>query len=308
MALCVCANFARHRSRGNRQHACDHYPHDDVNHTRGLQMSIPPSVFFDTSWQGEYDRRKFLCENADTPWLKQHYARELAVMEPTLKALHIDFGAPPPVSMSLHDSPAAAPPAAPDVVVDPPPDERDLPLRRKSVALTGDSANPFSLAAQVGPLSVEEGRDMAVAVARQLMKDFGFRPAHAAGIAGNLWHESAGMNANVNEFGSDPSWPTYGAPNRTLFGYGWAQWTGTRKTDYLNFCRTHHLDPASPYANYAMLKFELENSESATVPAVKSVSTPEDAATMFRRVFERATIPHDSKRVAAARELFEYLA
>ena len=172
---------------------------------------------------------------------------------------------------------------------------------------TGNSTNPFSKEPQNGPLSEAEGKEMAKNVAEQLQKDFGFTPEQAAGIAGNLWHESAGMNANVNEFGSDPNSPTYGAPNGTQFGYGWAQWTGERKTAFLDFCEQNGLDPASPYANYEMLKHELKTSEAATIDAVKATDSPEDAAVAFRKVFERAAMPLDEKRTSAARILFAFM-
>ena len=148
---------------------------------------------------------------------------------------------------------------------------------------------------------------MAVDVASRLMKDFHLTKEQAAGVVGNLYHESAGMNPNVNEFGSDPSSPTYGRPNDTQFGYGWAQWTGTRKTDYLNFCEANHLDPSSPAANYAMLKHELETSEAETIPKLKEARSPEEAAQVFREVFERATNPVDESRKQAANNVYAWL-
>jgi hypothetical protein len=169
------------------------------------------------------------------------------------------------------------------------------------------SPNPFSTAPQIGQLSYEEGKRMAINIARQLMIDFpGMTKEQAAGIAGNLWHESAGMNANVNEFGSSPG-SDFGPPNATQFGYGWAQWTGSRKTDYLNYCSAHGLDPSSPAANYEFLKHELRTSESQTLPAIFATSTPEDAAVEFRRVFERATNPVDHARMKAAGEIYAAL-
>lgn len=163
----------------------------------------------------------------------------------------------------------------------------------------------FSDKAQVGPLSEADGKKMADQVANQLMTDFGFSKEQAAGIAGNLYHESAGMNANVNEFGSDPSSPTYGDPNKTQFGYGWAQWTGTRKQDYLNFCQENSVEPGSPRGNMMFLEHEMRNSESASQGAVKGASTPEEAATAFRASFERATNPVDPSRQAAARSIYD---
>lgn len=173
-------------------------------------------------------------------------------------------------------------------------------------------SSPFDTRPQVGPLTPEEGRAMAVKVARQLMIDFpGMTKEQAAGIVGNLWHESAGMNANVNEFGSGPPDQNYGPPNGSQFGYGWAQWTGSRKWDYINFCKREGLDPSSPAANYAFLKHELKNGEAdgtpSSLPHILAVNTVDGAAYAFRQKYERATMPVDSERLKHARELYGLL-
>lgn len=165
----------------------------------------------------------------------------------------------------------------------------------------------FSTEPATGQLGEAEGKQQAVKVAHRLMQDFGLTKEQAAGVAGNLYHESAGMNSNVNEFGSDPNGQPFGPPNGTQFGYGWAQWTGDRKTAYLDYCKSIGLDPSSPAANYAMLSHELNGSEAGTLDALKSASTPEEAAIAFRKVFERAANPVDEKRIAAAREIYSLM-
>ena len=165
----------------------------------------------------------------------------------------------------------------------------------------------FSNRPQVGPLNEQQSLKTGVDVGHQLMKDFGLTKEQASGIVGNLYHESAGMNANVNEFGSEPGRDPYGPPNGTQFGYGWAQWTGDRKDSYLNFCRQNQLDPSSPAANYAMLKHELQTTEKASLESIKQATTAEDAAYRFRKDFERAASPVDEKRLAATRMLSEYM-
>jgi hypothetical protein len=177
---------------------------------------------------------------------------------------------------------------------------------------TTAGSDPFDTTPQQRPLTQEESRAMAEKVARQLMIDFpGMTKEQAAGIVGNLYHESAGMNANVNEFGSDPSSPDYGMPNKTQFGYGWAQWSGTRKQDFLNFCQREGLDPRSPAANYGFLKYELKNGEAdgtpSSLPRILAANTPEDAAFAFRKYYERAAMPVDSERIKATHEIYGLL-
>jgi hypothetical protein len=172
--------------------------------------------------------------------------------------------------------------------------------------------NPFDPNPQIGPLTPEQSRAMAVKVGRQLMIDFpGMTKEQAAGIVGNLYHESQGMNANINELGSDPSSPTHGMPNSTAFGYGWGQWTGSRKQDYIKFCEQKGLDPRSPAANYAFLKHELQHGEADGTPSslskILSTGTVEDAAFAFRKFYERAAMPVDSERIREAREIYSGL-
>lgn len=190
--------------------------------------------------------------------------------------------------------------------------ETSLPVSSVPVISSYSDSSPFDTTPQVGPLTPEEGRAMAVKVARQLMIDFpGMTKEQAAGIVGNLWHESAGMNANVNEFGSSPPDKTYGPPNETQFGYGWAQWTGSRKWDYINFCERQGLDPRSPAANYAFLKHELKNGEAdgtpSSLPYIFAANTVDESAYAFRYKYERATMPLDSERYKYARELYGLL-
>ncbi len=231
--------------------------------------------------------------------LYEHYLRELEVMVPTMVALGYQRDA-----LGSHSSPAAS--LSAEVLAAPPP---PAPIASRAQPVAGGQetkagANPFSREAQQGALTDAQGKRMAEQVAQQLMEDFGLTQAQAAGVVGNLWHESAGMNANVNEFGSDSSSPTYGAPNATQFGYGWAQWTADRKSAYLAFCDGAGLDPASPYANYEFLKHELGTTESATLLALRETQTAAEAAVAFRKVFERAANPVDESRIAAA-QLFD---
>jgi hypothetical protein len=169
----------------------------------------------------------------------------------------------------------------------------------------GNAGNPFSTAPVTsGPLSQQQGMQLGVQLGQQLRKDFGLTPAQAAGVVGNIWHESSGMNPNVNEFGSDPGQSDYGKPNGTSFGYGWAQWSDARKTGYLDWSKQQGLDPSSPAANYSFLRHELQTTESGAIDAVKQAGTASDAADQFEKVFERAASPELAKREAYAQQVY----
>ena len=157
----------------------------------------------------------------------------------------------------------------------------------------------FSKKAPVGRLSKKEGDALAAKVMTRLMKDVKLTPAQAAGVVGNLMHESGGMNPHINEGG------VVGRPNGSG-GYGWAQWTGERKAAFLAYAKEHKLDPGSPAANYGFLVEELRNPkrEHQSLLALRKAHTPQEAARIFRVEFERAGIPHDSSRIISANTLF----
>jgi hypothetical protein len=237
------------------------------------------------------------------PARRQVFADQAQVIAYTLQALGLDApapgqrpplvlgeNAPPPVRLGVQSKEAVNPP--------PPPPPSQQPVL---------SIDLFSRERVDGPLSQDAGRRMAIAVARQLQVDLQLTPEQAAGIVGNLWHESAGMNSNVNEFGSDPSKPTYGPPNGTLFGYGWAQWTGERKTAYLAYCQANGLEASSPAANYAFLKHELLTSEAVSLGKVREAGTVDEAARAYMLYNERPTMPVYDKRVAAAEVLYRLI-
>ena len=183
------------------------------------------------------------------------------------------------------------------------------------------NASEFSKEVPDGPLSNEEGDKLALEVMDALKRDFDLTDEQAAGIVGNLYWESSdpnkpglsGMNPHINEVAHVPEDQIYGKPADNEFGYGWAQWSGSRKKDFLEFARQHDLDPGSPAANYAFLKHELENGERGQnaqgetdpIKAVKQENTAEEASNAFRKVYERAEDPKDEKRIAQAERLLK---
>ena len=136
-------------------------------------------------------------------------------------------------------------------------------------------------------------------IMRQLMSDFQFTKVQAAGILGNLGHETGGFR-HFQELK-----PLAGGAG----GFGWAQWTGMkvgpppgRRRAFMNFCAAAGVEPTSDEGNYGFLKKELETTEKATVPALKAESTLEGATRVFEQKFERAGIVALDSRVRFARK------
>ena len=136
--------------------------------------------------------------------------------------------------------------------------------------------------------------DAASIVARKLRAQ-GFTPAQTAGILGNFKQES-GFNPRVNEGGF------VGAP-RGQGGFGLAQWTGGRQSALVNFAKKRGADPGDPNLQADFLLYELAGPEKAAAASLRQAQSPEQAALIFRRDFERAGIPKDEVRMKAARQL-----
>lgn len=138
----------------------------------------------------------------------------------------------------------------------------------------------------------------AAIVARKL-KQQGFTNAQIAGVLGNFQQES-GFNSRVNEGG------VVGAP-AGRGGYGLAQWTGGRQGALVNFAKQRKMDPGDAGLQADFLVYELTGPEKAAAASLRQAKSPEQAALVFRRDFERAGIPKDDVRMSAARNLLPKL-
>jgi Phage tail lysozyme len=85
-----------------------------------------------------------------------------------------------------------------------------------------------------------------------LNKDFDLAEHQVADILGNLGEECNGFTAMQEEKPLVPG---------SRGGYGWAQWTGSRRVKFEDFCRDQGLGAWSDEANYGFLKLELQTSQ-----------------------------------------------
>jgi len=121
---------------------------------------------------------------------------------------------------------------------------------------------------------------------RQLMSDFQLRDFHAGGVFGNIGHECAGFTI-LHELGQPDG----------QGGYGWAQWTGPRRVQFMGWCTEHKLEWTSDRANFGFLEHELKTSQSNAISALLKTSTLEAAVQAFERNFERAGVPNYPSRI-----------
>jgi hypothetical protein len=136
--------------------------------------------------------------------------------------------------------------------------------------------------------------------AQNLKRDFGLTDAQAAGIVGNLWHESAGMNSGITQGGAIGSFGDH--PDDNAHGIGIAQWGGTRGDGLLQYAKANGLDPTSQAANYGYLRQELQGPYKGAIDAVKNSSTVAGATQAFSSEYEKPSDPQMDSRLKYANQ------
>jgi hypothetical protein len=116
----------------------------------------------------------------------------------------------------------------------------------------------------------------------RLMADLGITENQAAGIVGNLGGES-GLDPDINE--RHPLVPG------SRGGYGWAQWTGSRRVAFETWADANEMDVGTDEANYEFLLFELRVTEARSLHELRKTTTVESAVDVFQRLFERPSDP-----------------
>jgi len=129
-----------------------------------------------------------------------------------------------------------------------------------------------------------------------LMDKFTLTDYQAAGVLGNLGHESAGFDT-LREVGQPDG----------RGGYGWGQWTGTRRNDFLAFAVANKVGWETDNANLWFLMHELQTDYKSTISALEKTRNLRDATMAFERNYERAGIIHMQSRLDWAKiALAEY--
>lgn len=137
-----------------------------------------------------------------------------------------------------------------------------------------------------------------VVLAKQLMSDYGLTENQASGIVGNFMVESGpSLPPNINEGGSL-------GPPKFSGGYGWAQWTAGRQTEFIEYAISKDYiasgQDANDAANYAFLTYELSGGYKSTITKIKETNTTDAATISFESTFEKAGVPALGKRASYA--------
>lgn len=185
----------------------------------------------------------------------------------------------------------------------------------------GTSSSSSSCAVQTGTIGeiskdFSLGTDPAerrVNLIKALMSEYGLTAEQAAGPVGNFMQESSVKVTEAEKLPPDVNQndATGAPPNSSLLGYGWAQWSGGRKTAFVTYLTNNsYLDSqgrATDAGDFAYLKKELSTSYASTVVELKKQSSPEDAAYAFHNTYESsADSPSQiTERSTSARKAFD---
>ncbi|NVN87389.1 MAG: hypothetical protein HXX15_15020 [Rhodopseudomonas sp.] len=116
-------------------------------------------------------------------------------------------------------------------------------------------------------------------VMESLISDFALKDFQAAGILGNIGEECDGFREMQERK------PLMAGSKG---GFGWAQWTGSRRDLFESFCSTNGLSPFSDAANYGFLKQELKTTQAMALTAVQKATNLSKVVRAFEATFERA--------------------
>jgi tape measure domain-containing protein len=136
-------------------------------------------------------------------------------------------------------------------------------------------------------------------IAQALMAGLGITKAQAAGIVGNLQRES-GLNPRVNEGGF------VGLP-LGVGGYGLAQWTGGRQQALRRFAGYDDKKAGDLQTQVRFIIAELLGPENKALQKLRETVSPEQAAVVFDKYYERSGIKALDERKANARAVFTRL-
>lgn len=137
------------------------------------------------------------------------------------------------------------------------------------------------------PIKGKSFEEKAPGIMQNLMADYDLTREQAAGIVGNMGHESVGFS-KLQEIK-----PTV---KGSRGGWGWAQWTGPRRRLFEKKAAQWGLDPTSDEMNYRFLRYELENTEKGALKRLRKATTVKEAMVAFEAGFERAGVKHYKSR------------
>ena len=127
------------------------------------------------------------------------------------------------------------------------------------------------------PVGTGGFKDTAGDLTNRLARNFGLTQAQAAGFVGNLGYELGGFKQLQEKKPLIPG---------SRGGYGYAQWTGPRRTEFEAWSKARGLDPSSHEANAGFVEHELSGKYAHVVRKLRGASGVEEASRITHRDYE----------------------
>jgi len=146
-------------------------------------------------------------------------------------------------------------------------------------------------------VTVDKAYETSFKLMDDLKSEFGMTDEQAAGVVGNLWHETGGF-----EFMQELKPTVKGSKG----GLAFAQWTGDRRDTFEQLLTDLGNLSADNYeANFAMITKEFDTTEKSALNKILNTDTVVDAAKATSNHYLRPGKPQLSKRISAAKDILQ---
>ena len=167
-------------------------------------------------------------------------------------------------------------------------------------AMTSSDGKPVDILNKGGDVSIEKNVNPSK-YGKKLFQDIeetlGLEPHQVAGLVGNFDHETGGF-----KFMKEINPVVKGSRG----GLNFAQWTGSRHDNLLNYAKENNLKPDSYAAGFGFFIDEVQNTrEGKFLEKLQASKTVEEAATIVSEKYLRPGKPMLSKRIALSKSYLE---
>ena len=167
-------------------------------------------------------------------------------------------------------------------------------------AMTDPEGKPLDILNKGGDVSIEKNVNPSK-YGKKLFQDIeetlGLEPHQVAGLVGNFDHETGGF-----KFMKEINPVVKGSRG----GLNFAQWTGSRHDNLLNYAKENNLKPDSYAAGFGFFIDEVQNTrEGKFLEKLQASKTVEEAATIVSEKYLRPGKPMLSKRIALSKSYLE---
>lgn len=153
---------------------------------------------------------------------------------------------------------------------------------------------------QAGGVSVSSTGDNPQ-IALDFFSQNGFANYQAAGIVGNLYVESVGVDPERLQNNFTENIPMPPDPNSQSIGWGIAQWTPPSKI--LNYAASVNENPDLLSTQLQFIMYQLSTSYASVATALRASTNVSQATLIFLLQYERAGVLHINSRIADAEQV-----